>query len=150
MLLILRKLAIKCFKCCVIIPQIFFEHIKLKLKLKQGVDVLIEITVDETEIRVDGHAGFGSSGQDIVCAAVSALFQTLVWSIEDLARDKITYEFVSGRSWLNCDGGLHEGSLSEEADLLVRSFFVGVNAIQEAYPGFVRIVRVENERMDDD
>ena len=108
---------------------------------------MIEITVDETEIRVTGHAGFGSSGQDIVCAAVSALFQTLAWSIEDLARDKITYEFASGRSWLKCDGGLHEGSLSEETDLLVRSFFVEVNAIQEAYPGFVRIIRVENERM---
>lgn len=108
---------------------------------------MIEIIVDETEIRVDGHAGFGSSGQDIVCAGVSALFQTLVWSIEDLAGDKITYEFAGGRSWMRCNGGLHDGSLSEDADLLVRSFFVGVNAIQEAYPGFVRIVRVENERM---
>ena len=45
---------------------------------------MIEITVDETRIRVEGHAGFGPPGRDIVCAGVSALFQTLVWSIEDV------------------------------------------------------------------
>ena len=57
---------------------------------------MIEITVDETEIGVDGHAGFGPPGRDIVCAGVSALFQTLVWSIEDVTGDIIEYGFGEG------------------------------------------------------
>lgn len=79
---------------------------------------MIEITVDETRIRVEGHAGFGPPGRDIVCAGVSALFQTLVWSIEDVTGDIIEYGFGEGNSFLKL-----EKCVSEECDLLIRSFF---------------------------
>ena len=64
---------------------------------------MIKITKHENKISIEGHAGFAPSGQDIVCAAVSTLFQTLVWSIEELAGDKIKYEFTSGHG-LNMTG----------------------------------------------
>ncbi len=95
---------------------------------------MVVITKHRNGISVEGHAGFAPSGQDIVCAAVSTLFQTLVWSIEELAGDKIKYEFADGRSWIKCDG-----NLSEDAHLLMRSFFIGIEAIRDAYPEYVRI-----------
>ncbi|MFH0974594.1 MAG: ribosomal-processing cysteine protease Prp [Spirochaetota bacterium] len=40
----------------------------------------------EIKIKVTGHAGFGKTGTDIVCAAVSAVVQTSVISITKVAR----------------------------------------------------------------
>lgn len=85
-------------------------------------------------IIIDGHAGYAEPGQDIVCAAVSALVQTLIQSIEDLTSDKITYDISPG--WAD----IKHGNLSQRAKLLVDSFFVGVEMIANEYPYNVRIV----------
>lgn len=102
---------------------------------------MIEITVDETRIRVEGHAGFGPPGRDIVCAGVSALFQTLIWSIEDVAGDIIEYGLGEGNSFLKL-----EKCVSEECDLLIRSFFIGINAIQQMYPDFIRLIWIGKDK----
>ena len=38
------------------------------------------------EVKAKGHAGAGKYGQDIVCAAVSCLMQTLANEVEEAAR----------------------------------------------------------------
>ena len=38
------------------------------------------------EVKAKGHAGAGKYGQDIVCAAVSVLMQTLANEVEEAAR----------------------------------------------------------------
>ena len=47
---------------------------------------MITITYNETSeamiLRAEGHAGFAPKGQDIVCAAVSTLMQTLAYSVD--------------------------------------------------------------------
>ncbi len=47
---------------------------------------MIQITYNETSeamiLRAEGHAGFAPKGQDIVCAAVSALMQSLAYSVD--------------------------------------------------------------------
>ena len=40
---------------------------------------MIEITVRPDHVTVNGHARHGPPGEDIVCAAVSALTQTLLY-----------------------------------------------------------------------
>ena len=41
--------------------------------------VIIKDSLGEyKEIRIDGHAGYAESGQDIICAAVSVLAQNAV------------------------------------------------------------------------
>lgn len=95
---------------------------------------MIEITTEETEIRVTGHAGLAPQGQDIVCAGVSILFQNLIWSIEELTSDKIDYGISPGYSWVR-----HNKDLSEEAILLIESFFIGVRNIADAYPECVAV-----------
>lgn len=44
-----------------------------------------------------GHAGYGPEGQDIVCAAVSALTQGTVSAINDLSSAEITVERQKGK-----------------------------------------------------
>ena len=41
------------------------------------------------ELRVEGHAGYKKKGEDIVCAAVSILAQTLINLLEQLKSIKI-------------------------------------------------------------
>ena len=85
-------------------------------------------------IEISGHAGYAEAGKDIVCAAVTALTQTLIRSLEDLARDKIQYEISPGRA------DIHYRNLSEEGKLLVDSFFIGICQVADEFPENVRIV----------
>ena len=95
---------------------------------------MIKITKHENKITIEGHAGFAPPGQDIVCAGVSALLCTLALSSDELTCDETSCELSPGSSWFRYE------SLSEELDLLVRSFFIGVRNIADAYPECVAVV----------
>ena len=95
---------------------------------------MIAVWVRKDGIKISGHAGYAEAGKDIVCSAVTTLTQTLIRSLEDLARDKIQYEISSGRA------DIHYRNLSEEGKLLVDSFFIGICQIAYEFPENVRIV----------
>ena len=80
---------------------------------------MITITTTPHKLTITGHAGHAEHGQDIVCAAVSALALTLIHSIEQLTEDKIEYEIESGNI------SVKHGNLSEKARTLTDSFFIG-------------------------
>ena len=86
------------------------------------------------KITIQGHAHYAEAGKDIVCAAVSTLVQTLIQSIEDLTEDKIKYDISPGMVDINYR------NLSEKAQILIDSFFVGVQMIANEYPDNVRLV----------
>ena len=95
---------------------------------------MITVTIDSCHIAVAGHARAAPPGQDIVCAAVSVLVQTLVRSIEDLTEDEIQYNLQPGRA------EIRYGDLSEKSRTLIDSFFVGICGVAEAHPEKVAIV----------
>lgn len=94
---------------------------------------MIEVSVRLDGITVTGHAGYAPNGQDIVCAAVSTLAYTLIYSIEALAADKIGYLIRDG------DIEINYKNLSEKGKLLVDSFFIGIANLIEQYPDNVRL-----------
>ena len=57
---------------------------------------MITISIKETSIHVHGHARAGPKGQDIICASVSTMTQSLITSIEKLTQDKISYSISPG------------------------------------------------------
>ena len=91
------------------------------------------VSVRKDGIEIRGHARYAEAGKDIVCAGVTALTQTLIRSMQGLARDEIEYEVSSGRA------DIHYGNLSEEGRLLIDSFFIGVCLIADEFPEYVRI-----------
>lgn len=95
---------------------------------------MIQVSIRENGISVTGHAEYGPHGQDIVCAAVSILTQTLIKSVEGLTKDKIEYDISPGKA------DIRYGNLSEKSQTLVDSFFVGVLMIADEYSDYVRIV----------
>lgn len=97
-------------------------------------DEMITVTRYDGGISIKGHAGYAPHGQDIVCAAVSTLVQNMVLSISELTKDKIQYDMQPGSV------EIRYGTLSEEAQLLVKSFFIGVREISNQYPSNVQIV----------
>ena len=91
----------------------------------------IEIT--KTRVLIQGHSGYAPPGKDIVCAAISALSQTLISALEDLAGEKIEYDIESGYV------DIRHGHLSKRGNLLIDAFFVGICGIADAYPNHVHI-----------
>ena len=88
---------------------------------------MIVVRVAQTGITVDGHAEYAETGKDIVCAAVSALTQTLIAGIKSLTEDRISYEIKPGKVNIVVE------NLSKQAQLLVDSFFIGISEIITAY-----------------
>lgn len=95
---------------------------------------MIEVTIRPERIKISGHAGYAEPGKDIICAAVTALTQTLIQSIEDLADDEIEYSISPGRV------GIKYGNLSEKSKTLVDSFFIGICLIADEFPEYVRVL----------
>ena len=68
---------------------------------------MIQITVYKNKkheyvgFDTEGHADFSESGQDIVCAAVSALVINLVNSIERLTSDRTCFVQMKKKEKLN-------------------------------------------------
>lgn len=94
---------------------------------------MIEVRIRPERIEISGHAGYAEPGKDIVCAAVTALTQTLIQSIENLTDDEIEYRISPGKV------EVEYGNLSEKSKTLVDSFFVGICLIAEEFPEYVKV-----------
>lgn len=91
---------------------------------------MIQITHKPGCITIEGHAGYAPYGQDIVCAAVSAIVQAFLLSAEELTADKIK-AVQSPQGQIQ---SIQYRELSEGAQLLMASFFVGIRMIADSYP----------------
>lgn len=79
---------------------------------------MIVVKVSTTGITVDGHADYAETGNDIICAAVSALSQSLIRSFETLTDDRVSYRITTGHMDISYK------NLSEKGKLLVDSFLL--------------------------
>lgn len=95
---------------------------------------MIDVTVREDRVTVSGHANYAASGEDIICAAVTALSITLFKSLTDLTEDKIEYDVQPG--WVD----IKYRDLSEKAKALIDSFFIGICLVADEFPGYIRIL----------
>lgn len=79
-------------------------------------------------IEITGHADYAPHGYDIVCSAVSSLYQTLLLTLEEK----------------NIKGVAKKGNKNKrlviirnpscEIEVLIDSFFIGTSAIADTYP----------------
>ena len=94
---------------------------------------MICITVTESDgeyisVESNGHAGYAEEGQDIICAAVSALIVNTVNSVETLTEDLIISEAGDGYVYFSFPNGY-----SESTALLVKSLLLGLESIRRDY-----------------
>ena len=97
---------------------------------------MIEITYGSREppsLHIRGHSGYSTQGTDIVCASVSALFLTLVNSLNEYTNDLIQARTEPG------DGAIiWRGHCSKSARLLLDSCLLGLRDVAEQYPDYVK------------
>ena len=93
------------------------------------------------EVKAKGHAGAGKYGQDIVCAAVSVLMQTLANEVEEAARAGTVAlgDVAHGDGWMKV-----EVTPTRESCNMVEAWVElvqdGLDALAESYPENVELV----------
>ncbi|WP_139490286.1 ribosomal-processing cysteine protease Prp [Brevibacillus dissolubilis] len=105
----------------------------------------VKVTRDEAheivEITLTGHAGAGKLGEDIVCAAVSAV------SFGNLNAVHLLLGTVPDVQTLPQEGGflrwslhpLEDASLHEKQQLLAESMIIALVAIAQQYGKYIRV-----------
>ena len=88
----------------------------------------IEIDLKKGILHAKGHAGFARYGQDVVCAAVSALTQTAAHAAEKRGGTK---EAASGEIRISCEDTAFRTVLEAVGD--------GLQMIARQYPLHVRV-----------
>ena len=86
---------------------------------------------------LEGHAGFGAEGSDIVCAAVSVLAQNTVNSIEQFTQDgfSVDVDQENGGLFLKMEPGY-----SRDSKLLLDSLILGLQGIEEEYMDYLDVI----------
>ena len=77
-----------------------------------------------------GHAGYATSGQDIVCAGISVLTINTINSLSELAHEELDINTDERKGIIDCRFKKH---LSNEGKLLMESMILGLNGIVEDY-----------------
>lgn len=98
---------------------------------------MIQIKVQKNEkidsITVNGHAGYGVSGTDIVCASVSSI---LITSINAMLRvDKTAIHYEKKEAYVKLDILKH----TEMIDLLVENLVSLLEELEQDYKKYVKI-----------
>ena len=93
------------------------------------------------KIIAEGHALFDKHGQDIVCAAVSALLQTAAQGLQERLGVAVQYTSRNGKLRMSLPRKDFE---SEEAAvgarILLDCIVMGLESIARDYPGHVRLI----------
>lgn len=88
-------------------------------------------------VEASGHTGYAESGEDIVCAALSAIVQTAAMGIIEVAG-------IDARIVRNDEDGYFKltlPALSEgkrrDADLILETALRGIADVSQSYPDFI-------------
>ncbi len=79
---------------------------------------------------VRGHAGFGFSGHDIVCAAISMLATNTINSIETYTDLDIKYESDTHRTRIRF---VIKDKPNHDSELLMNSMILGLSELEKNY-----------------
>jgi uncharacterized protein len=100
---------------------------------------------------INGHSNYAEYGNDIVCAGVSALTQTVLISLVKVCKieeNTIRYKIDDKTGFL--DVSLPEDIEAfklENSQILLKSLVVGINSMIESYPDYINL---EYRRCSDD
>ena len=94
---------------------------------------MINITIAPAQLSVSGHAGY-NPGNDIVCAAVSALVQTFEASAREFTTDEIRSSLQDGNAVI-----AWPRAPTKELSLLIDSTCLGLIRIAGSYPENIKV-----------
>jgi len=95
--------------------------------------------------KVKGHAMFADSGQDIVCAGVSAVTVGTVNAIEALLGFEMQAQMKNGFLQAEAPGGL-DGRKQEQLQLLLESMVIMLQSIENSYSDYIQVKQSKVKR----
>ena len=104
--------------------------------------IRVSYSSEELWIAVEGHAQSGPFGQDLVCAAVSALVLTLWENLRLLEKEEmvesVQQELEGGRAFLACKA---KHRFRREAETVFHTVIRGLHCLGRVYPRFLTCTR---------
>ena len=89
-----------------------------------------------------GHSGYAEAGEDIVCAAVSAVMQTAVIGITDLVKCPAAFEMQDGELYLMLEKTV-KGSKLQQAELILGTMLLGLRSVEQDYSDYLKLTERE-------
>ena len=90
---------------------------------------------------ISGHSGYDIKGNDIVCAAVSVLAQTVLFSLVEVCgvKEEEVYYFVEEEKGILdvCLPKAIDKSIKDRTQIVLKTLELGIKAIVENYPEYV-------------
>lgn len=81
-------------------------------------------------LKVSGHAGYSSGGDDVVCAAVSGIVYALAGYIKNECEGAVIAALRPGYAAIEC---------GKEGEPAMRMAYIGLLQLALTYPDFVRV-----------
>lgn len=97
--------------------------------------------------RISGHANYRTSGEDIICAGVSMIAQTVLQSLVKVSKireDQIIYNIDEDTGFLDVliPSNLKDFVLND-SQVLLKSLVTGIELMIEAYPDYIKMAYEE-------
>lgn len=97
--------------------------------------------------RISGHANYRASGEDIICAGVSMISQTILESLVKVSKireDEIIYSIDEDTGFLDVliPDNLKDNVLND-SQVLLKSLITGIELMVEAYPDYIKMAYEE-------
>jgi len=94
-----------------------------------------------THISCDGHANYGVSGEDIVCAALSSVVQTALLGLMSVAGIAVKYkrDDKAGKLSITVPDDISEDQ-RKAADYILETMLLGICDLNEGYSDFVELI----------
>lgn len=94
---------------------------------------MTKITIGKNKIIIDGHAGYGPSGQDIVCASISILTYTLAEALQGIHRcEEIRPGYV-------CIEAFPTKEEEQKVEIIFETIIKGLQLLHNEFADFVQM-----------
>ena len=103
--------------------------------MKQGIHLVLWLDDQQRihKFELSGHAGYAEYGQDIVCAAVSALSISAVNGLEHFLPQQPEVEVRDTDGYLTCSLPNLDLQTLEQAQWILKTMVLGIEEIQRNY-----------------
>ena len=89
---------------------------------------MIQVEISTDRVKIVGHAGCGTVGNDLVCAAVSMLWYTLIGKLE---KDNVTFRYVEDEGY--CEMWMKQKD-NKDVGIVLDTIMCGLDLLQQNYP----------------
>lgn len=90
-----------------------------------------------------GHAGYADHGSDIVCAAVSAIGQTVIGTLDELLLDMPKYEIDPRSGLISCEIRDYDRYTEKEKMAIATLMFSCLVGVKQLLPNYGEYIEIE-------